>query len=209
MIEEAGWVSDFLPVLLGTAAVVILIFIVLRVRSNPSGTNHGDQQIGAGSPGSEPQPQPVETEPSAPRGSQATPQAGEVDKRDFFISHAVVEADTAMALVEALESKGKSCWIAPRDIAGGERYADAIAENLAHRTHAVIVLYSPAAEASDAVFSELDLAKKYNQKIIPIMLFGHSPQTKGASYYLGTSQWLRVDGHDPDAIQTVADQLAR
>lgn len=86
MIEEAGWVSDFLPVLLGTAAVVILVFIVLRVRSNPSGTNHGDQQIGAGSSGSEPQPQPVETRPSVPRGSQATPRSLAIDKGRVLLS---------------------------------------------------------------------------------------------------------------------------
>ena len=41
-----------------------------------------------------------------------------------FLSHASDEAELAAALCELLESRGVSCWVAPRDVKPGRPYAE-------------------------------------------------------------------------------------
>jgi hypothetical protein len=72
-------------------------------------------------------------------------------------------------------------------------YGDAIADAVAHQTRAVLVLMSDAAEGSTAVRSELELARRFNKPIVPVMLQGYQPQGKGIIFYIGTSQWIPYD----------------
>ena len=51
--------------------------------------------------------------------------------RAVFISHSSIDRDAAEAIRVALEEAGLACWIAPRDIAPGQNWADAISAAIA------------------------------------------------------------------------------
>lgn len=47
---------------------------------------------------------------------------------DVFVSYSSQDQPTALAVVNALESNGIRCWMAPRDIRAGDVWAQAIVE---------------------------------------------------------------------------------
>ena len=49
---------------------------------------------------------------------------------DLFFSYSTKDAEAALSLVEAVESQGSKCWIAPRDIPTSKSWAGAIIEGL-------------------------------------------------------------------------------
>jgi hypothetical protein len=111
-----------------------------------------------------------------------------------------------MKLVTALEQAGLRCWIAPRNIRAGETYGDAIGAAVARLTKATLVLVSPQAEVSAGVKSELELARRYNHPIVPVILNNHPPG-KGMLYYIGTSHWLPFDDAGPATIEALVDAV--
>ena len=45
---------------------------------------------------------------------------------NIFISHSTIDGKLANYLCESFESRGLSCWIAPRNITPGEEWATSI-----------------------------------------------------------------------------------
>jgi TIR domain len=70
----------------------------------------------------------------SPEFGDATQSSGQAARpslsKDVFVSYASQDAAVANSVVEALESQGIRCWIAPRDVTPGEFYADAIVHAL-------------------------------------------------------------------------------
>jgi hypothetical protein len=108
--------------------------------------------------------------------------------------------------MNALEAAGLRCWIAPRNIRPGQAYSDAIADAVDHSTKATLVLISEASERSASVKAELELARRFNRPIMPVILNGHEPG-KGMVYYIGTSHWVPFDGASPATIAALVDAL--
>lgn len=150
-----------------------------------------------------PQPPPpsVKIPPPSPYGAGGASDPG---LRHYFVSHASDNAAEAMKLVKALEDAGLRCWIAPRNIRAGEAYGDAIGAAVARLTKATLVLVSPQAEASAGVKSELEIARRYNHPIVPVILNNHAPG-KGMLYYIGTSHWVAFDDAGPATIEALVD----
>jgi len=67
--------------------------------------------------------------------------------RTVFISYASQDATVANAVVGALEYAGLSCWIAPRDVEPGARYADEIVSAI-NESRAVVLVLSAHSVAS-------------------------------------------------------------
>lgn len=105
-----------------------------------------------------------------------------------FICHASSDAALASRLVRSLEREGARCWLAPRDIAPGSEYADAIVGAIEAST-VIVFLFSHASDRSSHCRSELELAKNRSLPLIPVRLDGTLPS--GATrYFLSTTQWL-------------------
>lgn len=145
----------------------------------------------------------IKPPPPSPYGAGG---ANDPGLRHYFVSHASDNAAEAMKLVKALEDAGLRCWIAPRNIRAGETYGDAIGAAVARLTKATLVLVSPQAEASAGVKSELELARRYNHPIVPVILNNHPPG-KGMLYYIGTSHWLPFDNASPATIEALVDAV--
>lgn len=112
----------------------------------------------------------------------------------LFISHASADAEAVEHIVAYLEANNVRCWIAGRDIPPRSIYAEAITQGVKDST-ACAVIVSQAANESDAIKRELELASHYRKPFIPIRIDGAEPGP-GLDYYLRNTQWIdyRRDG---------------
>ena len=115
--------------------------------------------------------------------------------KDVFVSYTTANADAANALVEYLESRSVSCYIAPRDVDPGKPYAS----NIMHAidgAHAVILVASDAINASDHVLNELDIIVAKKKFFIPFFI-EEFEMNDDYRYYLGITQ--RIIAYPGDA----------
>ena len=107
---------------------------------------------------------------------------------DVFISHASPDAASAQAVCAALEQAGIACWIAPRDIAPGMEWADAIVSGIAG-VQAMVVMHSAAAGASGMMRREVTIALDRGMAVLPIRIDPTLPRD-GMQFYLSSTHWL-------------------
>ncbi|MCM1519310.1 MAG: toll/interleukin-1 receptor domain-containing protein [Lachnoclostridium sp.] len=121
---------------------------------------------------------------------------------DFFISYSSKDKDLADKVLDTIESKGYTCWIAPRNIPYGTPYARAIMNGI-DECETFIVLITENSIASEDVLNEVDNAHASRKKIIPIR-FIDKPLPRELNYYLSRTQWLTLS---PSAISTLPTLL--
>lgn len=106
----------------------------------------------------------------------------------IFISHATENAAVADRIVAYLEQRGVPCWISSRDIPPNSIYAEAITQAM-REARSCVVLVSEAANGSQAIKRELELASRYSKPFIPIRIDATEPGP-GLDYYLNNAQWV-------------------
>jgi len=107
---------------------------------------------------------------------------------DVFVSHSSSDAPVALAIVDALESAGIRCWIAPRNIQGGQIWAEAILQGISG-ARAMVVVFSSHANRSVHVLTEVDAAVRRGAIVVPFRIEPVMPE--GAlEYHLRTRHWL-------------------
>lgn len=123
-----------------------------------------------------------------------------------FISHSGTDANIANAVCARIEEKGLRCWIAPRDIAAGQVWAEAIIEGLEQCRIMVIILSSKASQSSQ-VLNEITAAVNHSIPILPFRIESFE-LPKALEYYLGKTHWMDaltmpMDNHIESLCQEV------
>jgi AAA+ ATPase superfamily predicted ATPase len=125
---------------------------------------------------------------------------------DIFISYSSKDKETADAVCDALEQQGIRCWITPRDILPGVKYAEAIVDAIS-ACKVFLLILSASSNDSPQVGMEVDRAAS---KDIPILSFrtGNFALSKSLEYYLSSRHWLDastgpVQNQLPNLIQTL------
>jgi len=137
-------------------------------------------------------------------GVEALP-AGKAPAR-VFVSHASADRAFAEALADYLEQRGIACWLAPRDVAPGALYAEAIINAISDAPALVLVLSQHAA-ASSHVGKELERASSKRRPIIAVRL-DQAPLPPAFEYFLSESQWIEAGALGRDAaFAKLADAL--
>ncbi len=113
---------------------------------------------------------------------------------DVFISHSSKDKDIAELICRVLESNGIRCWIAPRDISGGDDWSASIT-NAISSTKVFIVIYSENSAASTQVPKEIALADSAHSHIIPYKL-DDTELSASFKYYLTTNHWVNASRQD-------------
>ncbi len=113
-----------------------------------------------------------------------------MEKKNVFISYKSEEWKEAELIKSALEDKGISCWIAPRDIPGGSNYAREIDRAIDNCSVLVLVL-SSIAQKSKWIPKELDCAINSNKIILPFQL-EECPLEGGFRLYLTNIQMYQA-----------------
>lgn len=125
---------------------------------------------------------------------------------EIFISYASADFAEADAARQYLESNGRRCWIAPRDINNNSLpYSQAIPQAIRNAV-VVVVLVSASANLSEHIPRELDLAVEQKLPIIPLRLAEILPSGQ-LEYFLRTCQWL--DLFDRDHTAAMEELLTR
>lgn len=119
-------------------------------------------------------------------------------KYDFFISYSSKDKDIAFRIVNAIESAGYTCWIAPRNIPYGTPYARAIMEGI-DECDKFIVLITKSSIQSNDVLNEVDNAHSVKKTIIPVRLTD-TLLSRELNYYLSRTQWLTLPSSKPEEI---------
>ena len=107
---------------------------------------------------------------------------------DVFLSHSSKDTDIANAVCHALEEKGVRCWIAPRDIPAGQKWAESIVQGISDCS-IMILLVSDDSVLSQQVMNELEHAVSQNLKILPVRI-EEVELTSEMSYFLSRTHWM-------------------
>jgi TIR domain len=125
-----------------------------------------------------------------------------------FVSYASQNVQVADEFVRTLEERGFRCWIAPRDVDPGTRYADAIIDGI-NNSNAFVLILSESAVASGHVGKELERASS-KRKLILALRVDKTPLTRTFEYFLSESQRIDVGiGGISAALAKVADAIPR
>ena len=116
--------------------------------------------------------------------------------QDVFISHSSADSKLAYAMCDCLEEKGIRCWIAPRDIPGGEKYGKSIIMGL-KTCKIMVVLFNRNSNASEAVEMEVERSFHYKLTLIPFKLDETIP-SDSLEFFFGSFQWLNATKGKPE-----------
>jgi len=108
--------------------------------------------------------------------------------RDIFISYVNEDKSAADTICTNLESYGLQCWIAPRNIAQGEKYAPAIIHAI-DNAKIVVVVFSHSSDQSEHIRTEIERAFNHAKMIIPFRIENIEPSDE-VQYFIGSRQWL-------------------
>jgi len=125
---------------------------------------------------------------------------------DLFISHSTADAETARVLVTDFENRGVTCWVAPRDIPMGSSYQNEIVSAI-ERCRAMLLLFSSAANNSEHVLREVELAAQNKKPIYPLRIDTSEP-AGGLRYMLANKQWVERKALGNRLVETVEQLLA-
>ena len=104
---------------------------------------------------------------------------------DVFISYSSKDRQAAFAACAILESRGITCWIAPRNIPPGTTWAEAIIDAM-RESRVMVLIFSAHANESVQIKREVERAVAKGMPIIPVRLEGVMPQ-KALEYYISSA----------------------
>jgi uncharacterized membrane protein YkoI len=120
-----------------------------------------------------------------------------------YISYSSHDKTLASTVVDALEEKGISCWIAPRNIPAGSNYGAAIIKAI-RDCDVLILLLSENSNASTAVFREVQKAFEENKIIIPLRV-EDIQVSDDLGFYLSGLHWINANPDQNDFSGLVLD----
>jgi TolB-like protein/Flp pilus assembly protein TadD len=126
---------------------------------------------------------------------------------DVFISYANHDKQIADAVCTALEQKKFCCWIAPRDVLPGTKYAASII-NAIRESKVVVLVFSSHSNKSEQVAREMERAVSLGRPIIPFRI-EDVPLSREMEFYISAQHWLDattppLEKHLADLAETVA-----
>src|SRR5882757_7054730 len=143
-----------------------------------------------------------------PEGGGMDGASGGMGSRTIFLSYASQDTEIANTVCRELESRGIRCWIAPRNVAPGALYADAIVRAI-NESKVLLIVLSQSAVASSHVGREVERAASKRKPIIAfrVDIATLSPELE---YFLSNSQWIDVPALGmPAALNKLADAVAQ
>jgi hypothetical protein len=124
--------------------------------------------------------------------------------RSVFICHSVHDKQIADEACQALEARGISCWIAPRDVMAGMEWGKVIIDALSD-CRVVLLIFSRSANDSPQVRREIERAVSKSKIIVPLRIEDVQP-SDAMEYALGNTQWF--DATTPPRGQRVLELCA-
>lgn len=124
---------------------------------------------------------------------------------DVFISYSSKNPEAAQAICHVLEENGIKCWMAPRDIPLGSKYAAVISRAI-KGSKAVVLVFSEQSAISPWVESEINIAFSNHKPIFPYKI-DRAVLEKYDEFYLMLNSRHWIDSY-PD-FRTRFDELVQ
>ncbi len=128
---------------------------------------------------------------------------GEFMTRDVFISHAGDDASVAIEVCALLEARGLKCWMAPRDVAAGSVWDEAILDAI-ETSRVFLLILSRSANQSQFVKNEVNRAFSQSKPIVTFRLEDVAPG-RSLELYLARHHWTDAF---PPPLSTKVETLA-
>lgn len=126
---------------------------------------------------------------------------------DVFISYATEDRAIADEVCGILEQRGVSCWIAPRDVLPGTKYAEAILDAIESSRVFVLVLTRESNE-SPHVLREVERAVSKDIAFMPLRV-GRFRLSRALEFLISAHQWLEAASPPTSVeISTLGDRVA-
>ena len=126
---------------------------------------------------------------------------------DVFISHAGDDAGVAVEVCALLEKRGLKCWMAPRDVAAGSVWDEAILDAI-ETSRAFLLILSASANKSQFVKNEVNRAFSQGKPIVTFRLEEVVPG-RSLELYLARHHW--TDAFPPPLaahVETLATSIS-
>jgi hypothetical protein len=124
-----------------------------------------------------------------------------------FVSYCVKDSQAVRDMVEYLERRGISAWIAPRDVRPGIDYSEQIQEAI-EQCSAFVVAVTQGANTSLFVRAETEMAFSSRRPIFPVR-FGEVAPAKGLRLFLNIHHWTNAFGPEASLnLSRLADELS-
>jgi TIR domain len=107
---------------------------------------------------------------------------------DLFVSYSQPDRDAAFALVQRLEARGNSIWIAPRDVSPAADWAAEIIDAISS-ARLMVLVFSGSSNDSDQVRREVERAVHKQLPILPFRIEDVLP-SKSLEYFLSAQHWM-------------------
>ncbi len=117
-------------------------------------------------------------------------------EQTVFISHSSRDAETANLVCRVLEQNRIRCWIAPRDIPGGDSWDDAIIKGI-DNSCAMVLIFSSHANESPHVKKEVHRAFSTKKIVIPLRVENVE--------FAGALEYIMIGVHWLDALEAPLD----
>lgn len=105
-----------------------------------------------------------------------------MDEGHVFVCHSSLDAGLATRLAAVIESVGKRCWIAPRDVESGVPYPRQLVKAI-DTCRTFLLLVTANSCASDHVLREVEQAAKRGRTILPVVVDG--AMSDDLDYFVG------------------------
>jgi len=130
-------------------------------------------------------------------------------QRTLFISHSTSDKDIAERVLSYLESQGHRCWIAPRDIAPGADWAEAIIDSIDSACGMILIVTKDSRE-SRQIRREVERAVGKGVTIYPILI-GKVALSKWMQYYVTAHQWQTTNSRQipPEILSRIVKSINR
>ena len=127
---------------------------------------------------------------------------------DVFISYSSRDKTIADTVCAGLESRGRKCWIAPRDVLPGTSYEEAIIKAI-NTCQVFVLIFTEDSNSSPHVENEVRIAWTRDMPIVSFRV-NDVPLSDIMNYYLGSRQWLEAGNHPGDhEIKLLADVISK
>ena len=111
---------------------------------------------------------------------------------EIFISYTQADREAAERLCSSLETRGISCWIAPRNVPAGSEWATAIMQAIGG-AKALVLILSSNSKSSRQLAREVENADEKGLKILTFRIEDVAPP-ENLGYYMGNIQWIDAFG---------------
>ena len=124
----------------------------------------------------------------------------------IFISHASRDRRIAETICSALENRGLRCWLANRNVAGGENFQEAVVRAI-RSAKVMLLIFTANANDFDEVKKELVLASQNRLIVISLRVEDITPDDAFA-YELATRQWIEMFDDWERGLERLVTRLA-